>query len=339
MPGIENSVYISHSHDPWLNLAIEDWLYQNIRPDQRVLFLSRNETSVVIGRFQNPWLECNVAKMQADGIPLVRRQSGGGTVYHDLGNTNYSFISPKELYDVDLNYAVLLRALKSLGVDAERTERNDLYLKGRKFSGSAFKKTAYKTIHHGTLLHRADSELLREYLKISASSLKGRGIRSVPAEVVNLSDAAPGIDHERLVDAIIREFESGGREVRRREMDEGDALKIEALRERYEEYRSWEWTFGKMPPFTQILQWRNGGLTLEMSMDVKHCIIENISLTSVHEMRELSAIAELLEELQGIPYRRAALQSFLKEYFAPDRSYPPVLRTFGTWLAGQIYPS
>lgn len=124
--------------NPWFNLATEDWIFNTLNPDSHTLFLWRNSETVVIGRSQNPWVECKTDKMAEDDVFLARRQSGGGAVFHDLGNTNFTFLSPKADYDQDANFTIIINALKKLGVDATLSGRNDMQVGDRKISGSAF---------------------------------------------------------------------------------------------------------------------------------------------------------------------------------------------------------
>lgn len=352
MPPAEYSIYISRSSDPYLNLAIENWIYQDLPPTRCVLFLSRNRKSVVIGRFQNPWLECKVENLLKDNVSLVRRQSGGGTVYHDFGNTNYSFIVPAELYNLDAHYRVLLEALRQFGITAERTERNDLYLAGKKFSGSAFKKSARKIIHHGTLLHHGDTRRLYSYLSGTAVFSEAKGIPSVPAPVINLSEANPLIDHEAILEAVAGEYRlaakaggylpEAGRFSGSLDISEDEALRIDTVRAAYHEYRGWEWIFGKTPPFTQTGIWETGPFRIMTTLHTRHCIIEKIQFEAgpaEHPVpAEVAEIRELAEQLQGTAYRRSAVSEKLSGLSA-GRAGPMLFETFAEWLCSRIYPS
>ncbi|MBP8160304.1 MAG: lipoate--protein ligase LplA, partial [Aeromonas sp.] len=136
---------VSDSHDPLFNLAVEECIFRQMDPNQRVLFLWRNANTVVIGRAQNPWKECNTRRMEEDGVTLVRRSSGGGAVFHDLGNSCFTFMAGKPGYDKSISTAIVLDALKLLGVSAFASGRNDLLVAtqdgDRKVSGSAYRET------------------------------------------------------------------------------------------------------------------------------------------------------------------------------------------------------
>ncbi|MDU3719310.1 MAG: lipoate--protein ligase LplA, partial [Klebsiella michiganensis] len=158
---------LSDSYDPWFNLAVEESIFRQMPATQRVLFLWRNADTVVIGRAQNPWKECNTRRMEEDNVRLARRSSGGGAVFHDLGNTCFTFMAGKPEYDKTVSTNIVLTALNALGVAAEASGRNDLVVKtaegDRKVSGSAYRETMDRGFHHGTLLLNADLSRLANY--------------------------------------------------------------------------------------------------------------------------------------------------------------------------------
>ncbi|STT52365.1 lipoate-protein ligase A [Klebsiella pneumoniae] len=187
---------LSDSYDPWFNLAVEECIFRQMPATQRVLFLWRNADTVVIGRAQNPWKECNTRRMEEDHVRLARRSSGGGAVFHDLGNTCFTFMAGKPEYDKTVSTAIVLTALNSLGVTAEASGRNDLVVKtdsgDRKVSGSAYRETMDRGFHHGTLLLNADLSRLANYLNPDQKKLQAKGITSVRGRVANLVELLPG---------------------------------------------------------------------------------------------------------------------------------------------------
>ncbi len=201
---------ISDSYDPWFNLAVEECIFRQMPATQRVLFLWRNADTVVIGRAQNPWKECNTRRMEEDNVRLARRSSGGGAVFHDLGNTCFTFMAGKPEYDKTISTSIVLNALNALGVSAEASGRNDLVVKtaegDRKVSGSAYRETKDRGFHHGTLLLNADLSRLANYLNPDKKKLAAKGITSVRSRVTNLTELLPGITHEQVCEAISEAF-------------------------------------------------------------------------------------------------------------------------------------
>lgn len=201
---------ISDSYDPWFNLAVEECIFRQMPATQRVLFLWRNADTVVIGRAQNPWKECNTRRMEEDNVRLARRSSGGGAVFHDLGNTCFTFMAGKPEYDKTISTSIVLNALNALGVSAEASGRNDLVVKtaegDRKVSGSAYRETKDRGFHHGTLLLNSDLSRLANYLNPDKKKLAAKGITSVRSRVTNLTELLPGITHEQVCEAITEAF-------------------------------------------------------------------------------------------------------------------------------------
>lgn len=200
-------ILISESTNPWFNLAVEDTIFRSMPADQRILFLWRNADTVVIGRAQNPWRECRTERMEHDGVKLARRQTGGGAVFHDLGNTNFTFMAGKPEYDKQVSTQIVLAGLQQLGIYGVANGRNDLVLQDedgvRKFSGSAYRETLDRGFHHGTLLLSADMSRLADYLNPDPKKLQAKGITSVKSRVINLNSVKADIDHQQVCDAII----------------------------------------------------------------------------------------------------------------------------------------
>ena len=169
-------VFHSNSTNPWFNLATEDWIFRDMDPQIPILFLWRNAPTVVIGRFQNPWAECDLDKMKQDQVKLTRRQSGGGAVYHDLNNSCFTFMSSKEDYSQKINNQILVNALSKFDIKAIPSGRNDILVGDRKVSGSAFKETKDRKFHHGTMLLKTDLSKLASYLKPKKKKLESKGI-------------------------------------------------------------------------------------------------------------------------------------------------------------------
>ncbi len=251
----------SRQIDPHYNLALEETLLSHA-DDAVILYLWQNQNTVVIGRNQNPWKECRTALLQQEGGHLARRLSGGGAVFHDLGNLNFTFLMPQSHYDLDRQLEVIQSAVRSFGIDAQRSGRNDILAQGRKFSGNAFYKNGHHAYHHGTLLIDADMDKLSRYLNPSKAKLSAKGVDSVRSRVGNLRELNGGITIESMKSALVEAFA---------EIYDGPVEKIEvspdpALAERY---RSWEWNFGQKLPFS--FEWEDrldfGCIRIEASVE------------------------------------------------------------------------
>lgn len=264
---------ISESTNPLFNLAVEDAIFRSMDPAQKVLFLWRNNNTVVIGRGQNPWKECNTKKMEEDNITLARRSSGGGAVFHDLGNTNFTFMAGKPEYDKTLSTQIILEALLLLGIEAEASGRNDLIIKNgeeiRKISGSAYRETKDRGFHHGTLLLDVDFTKLGNYLNPDPKKLQAKGITSVRSRVMNLTEIKPEISHEMICDAIQTIFfQKFGESPEVEWISENNLPNIAGFSEQYEKQKSWEWNYGQALQFSHELSERFPWGGVEIHLDV-----------------------------------------------------------------------
>lgn len=225
----------SHSTDPYANLAIEACLMRSAKEGEPILYLWQNARTVVIGRNQCASAECDVPRLESDGGHLARRRSGGGAVYHDLGNLNFTFVTTAGEYDQAAQTDIILGAVRSLGIDAQLTGRNDLVTAdGRKFSGHAYQHTGTASCHHGTIMVSVDVDALGRYLTVSPLKLEAKGVRSVRSRVTNLQALAPDITVERLKDALRASFaKAQGAQVRELGLEELDSAQVERERERF----------------------------------------------------------------------------------------------------------
>ncbi len=333
----------SSTFDPAFNLATEDYIFRDMDPEIPVLFLWRNDKTVVIGRFQNPWTECHTQKMEEDKVVLVRRQSGGGAVYHDLGNTNFTFMSAKESYDKEANSKIIINALQRFGFVAHRSGRNDIVIATdegeRKISGSAFKETKDRCFHHGTLLISADLTRLVNYLNPHQKKLVSKGIQSVRSRVCNLSDINSKVSHNSLCEIIIEEFKKFhglpiNAEIPIEKLNRDELEKNPKMMEYYSKYNDWNWRFGETPEFThQMTERFNWGL-VEVHLNVQKALITDCKIFSDALHPEM--IEELMASLLKISYTKASVRDALELKAQQFSMYSENILEFSHWLQQEI---
>ncbi|WP_297206009.1 lipoate--protein ligase LplA [uncultured Pluralibacter sp.] len=330
---------ISDSYDPWFNLAVEECIFRQMPATQRVLFLWRNADTVVIGRAQNPWKECNTRRMEEDNVRLARRSSGGGAVFHDLGNTCFTFMAGKPEYDKTISTAIVLAALKTLGVSAEASGRNDLVVStpegDRKISGSAYRETPDRGFHHGTLLLNADLSRLANYLNPDQKKLQAKGIASVRGRVANLTELLPGITHAQICEAVTDAFFTHyGERVDAEVISPDRAPDLPNFADTFARQSSWAWNFGQAPAFTHQLdeRFRWGGVELHFDVE-KGVITRAQAFTDSLNPAPLEALAARLE---GCEYRADALEEVCKTLTADYPQQEAELRELAAWIAQAV---
>ena len=272
--------------------------------DTAILYLWQNQHTIVIGRNQNPWQECQVEEFLKDGGRIARRLSGGGAVYHDLGNLNFTFIIPKVEFDVPRQLSVIGIALAQFGIQTEISGRNDLHAQGRKFSGNAFFKAGYSAYHHGTLLMDVDMSCMR-YLIADPKKLESRGVQSIPSRVVNLKELCPDMTLPLLQEALYHSFAHvyGYEPV----MIDEYMLDSPTLTRLAEEFQSEDWIYPETFPYTfsvtERFPW--GGVTVQLFQEGG--IIRQTRIFS--DAMEAGLFARIEQALVGAPYLISAISS------------------------------
>ena len=300
-------IYEGQSYDPHYNLAVEEYLLESVEPGQCVLYLWQNRNTVVIGRNQNPWKECRTTLLEQEGGHLARRLSGGGAVFHDLGNLNFTFLVCLEDYSVPRQMEVIRSAVASLGIPAEVSGRNDILARGRKFSGNAFYKNGRQAYHHGTLLVAADMEKLGRYLHPSRAKLKAKGVESVRSRVVNLQELNPAVTVDSLKKALKEAFSNVyGLPLEALPSAWLDEAAIGQLTERN---RSWQWNYGQKLPFTFECEDRFSWGEVQVQLQIEHGIIQNAKLYS--DCLEEEMIPQWEMRLSGCRFERQSLKAAL----------------------------
>ena len=291
-------IYEATGTDPWYNLAAEKYLMDSVAPGQCILYLWQNQNTVVIGRNQSAWAECRVSLLEQEGGRLARRLSGGGAVFHDTGNLNFTFLLNDEDYDLPRQLSVIQQACALLGIDAQPSGRNDLLAGGGKFSGNAFYHSQGKAYHHGTLLINADMDKLSRYLSPSKAKLEAKGVQSVRSRVINLSQIVPGLtcDSMRLAmkEAFARVYGLFPTPF------VPDSSFQESVCADAEINSSWQWLYGKQLPFSFQCENRFSWGSIQLQLDVRSGIVQAAKVYS--DAMDWSLAPTLEQALTGIPF-------------------------------------
>ena len=295
-------VFVADKMQPFVNQAIEATLLKLADDDTEILYLWKNDKTVVIGKNQNAYTECNVSQLENDGGFVARRISGGGAVYHDKGNLNFTFVSSRNNYDVAKNFEIMTDAMRSLGFEVSLSGRNDVLLNGRKFSGNAFYKGNDACFHHGTILIKTSPEIIAKYLKVSKVKLEAKGVKSVVSRVINLSDVLP-VTAEQVTDRLIKSFGSYYKQepVRITEAD----LSADELAKQIAFFSDEKWRHGDDVHYDARIErrfsWGTADIRLKLNGDViEDCKIYSDSLDDVTERQNLLIGADVNVGKEGV---------------------------------------
>lgn len=305
----ELRIFESKGFDPYENLAAEKHLMDITPKGCCVLYLWQNQNTVVIGRNQNPWLECRTSLLAEEGGRLARRLSGGGAVFHDLGNLNFTFIMRKEDYDLDRQVAVIQKACALAGIAAEKSGRNDLLADGRKFSGNAFYQNSTHAYHHGTLMVDVDKDKLGRYLSPPKAKLEAKGVASVRSRVVNLKELSPGLTIDVMKQYMAEAFSQVyGHNATALELTDSDSAAINSLRE---EYGTWTYLFGTPLPFSFQCEGHFPWGHFHLQLDAKNGTVTGAKVYSDSMDWTLPETAE--RALVGCRFDTAQMQNALRD--------------------------
>ena len=302
-------IYHGVGFDPYQNLATEKHLMDIVQPGSCILYLWQNQNTVVIGRNQNPWAECRISLLEQEGGRLARRLSGGGAVFHDLGNLNFTFLMNKEDYDLDRQVSVIQTACSLAGIHAEKSGRNDLLADGRKFSGNAFYHNSTHAYHHGTLMVDVDRDKLGRYLSPPKAKLEAKGVASVRSRVVNLKELAPDLTVEKMkkyiADAFCRVY---GMQATPISLTETDAEVIDRL---HADYSAWDYLFGTPLPLSFQCQAHFPWGNVQIQLDAKDGKITQLKVYS--DSMDWSFPHTVEAALTGCWFELAAMEAALKQ--------------------------
>lgn len=321
-----------NEHDPAVNLALEEYILRSAQTDEDFLLFYINAPSIIIGRHQNTLEEINRSYVEQHGVHVVRRLSGGGAVYHDLGNLNFSFItnySRDNFQNFRKFTEPVVRSLAKLGVSAELSGRNDILVDGRKVSGNAQYISKNRMVSHGTLLFNTDLSHVSDALNVQASKISSKGIKSVRSRVANISEfLSHPMGIESFRDHVLATCFEDVVEIPVYPLSRPDWAAIHQLAD--ERYRSWEWTYGHSPDFNVQKKQRFPGGEIDARLDVKQGMIQSVKFYG-----DFFAEAETegLERLMaGVRYNRAEIALALQTVSIGSYFSGMDLKTFAEFL-------
>jgi lipoate-protein ligase A len=303
--------------NPYRNIALEALLLRRLNAGSCILYLWQNRHTVVIGRNQNAWKECRVEALEASGGFLARRLSGGGAVYHDSGNLNFTFIMGKEDYNPEKQNTVILRALRAAGIEAHSSGRNDMEIEGRKFSGHAYYLAEKNVYHHGTLLVNAGLEAAAQYLSVPADKIRAKGVESVRKRIINLCELKSGLTIDELKVLLKKAFEEVyGLESQVLSPEEFEGGELDALEK---QFAGPEWKYGKNPPFSFESSGRFPWGGVEIRLDVRENRVSEAAVYS--DAMDEEFILQIQVLFRTLSFDRSSFRTAMEEAFSgsPER--------------------
>lgn len=305
-------IYIQNdSNDPYFNLALEEYAFTELKEHDKIFILWINSPTVVVGKFQNTVEEINLNYIEEKGVNVVRRNSGGGGVYHDLGNLNYTIISTEKSAH-EFNFAKfskpIVDLLATLDIKAEVTGRNDISINGKKICGNAQYIRKNRILHHGCILFDVNLENLQEALRISADKIESKGLKSIRSRVDNISyHLKEKFDNTEFKNRLLAHMLKENENMVEYTLNKEDLTKIETLRD--EKFKQWDWNFATSPEFTISKSNRFSAGKIECFLNVKDGIIEEIRFFG--DFFSNMDIEELSKKLVGIRYEKNAICEML----------------------------
>lgn len=278
------TVLFSKNLNPFFNLSCGKYIIDNMRKEnfqKKVLFLSTSHQGVFIGINQNCWKECNINEMKKDNVPLVRRDTGGGCNYVDLGNLLFSFMHDLNGQDVNCNYPIILNALNKLNINAHQKGRNDICVNDKKISGSAFTLSNNFIRHHGTMLINVDKEKLSRYLNPNKLKLESKGIKSNMSRIINLTELDNTINHDKMTNALIDSFSESQKEsIDIREINYDNIKNKKMFDNIYNNFHDNSFIYNRNPEFTVEFENRFTFGTTQILLNVINNKVNSVNMYS-----------------------------------------------------------
>ncbi len=299
--------------DPRINLAIEEYCLKNLNIDETYLLFYINEPSIIIGKNQNTIEEINTDYVEGNGIHVVRRLSGGGAVYHDLGNLNFSFITKDDgesFHNFKKFTDPVVEALRELGVQAELSGRNDIVVEGRKISGNAQFSTKGRMFSHGTLMLDSEIDHVVSALKVRKDKIESKGIKSIRSRVANISEfLTEKVSMEEFRSLLLEKIFGGTENVSEYVLTEKDWKNIHELSK--SRYQNWDWNYGKSPKFNLQHSHRFPVGHIDVRLEVDKGLIEGCKIYG--DFFGVGDVSDIEEKLTGIRYDKAVIQLALQD--------------------------
>lgn len=299
--------------DPRINLAIEEYALKNLDINESYLLFYINEPSIIIGKNQNTIEEINTDYVESNGIHVVRRLSGGGAVYHDLGNLNFSFITKDDgesFHNFRKFTEPVISALEKLGVNAELSGRNDILAEGRKISGNAQFSTKGRMFSHGTLLFDSEIENVVSALRVKQDKIESKGIKSIRSRVANISEfLSEKMDIQQFRSHLLKNIFSEYNDIPEYVLTEEDWNKIHELSK--ERYQNWDWNYGKSPKFNSQHSFRFPVGQIDVRLEVDKGVIENCKIFG--DFFGVGDVSEIETLLNGQKYEKTSIEQALHE--------------------------
>ena len=293
---------VNKSHNPFYNIALEAYAFRELRDEDELFILWINEPTIVIGKHQNAIEEINKAYTDEHGIHVVRRLSGGGAVYHDLNNLNYTIISNKTqegAFDFKTFSQPVIETLADLGVTATFTGRNDLEIDGKKFCGNAQAYYKGRMMHHGCLLFDVDMTVLGNALQVSKDKIESKGVKSVRARVTNILDELPEkMTVEAFSEQLLNKIKEQYPDMTEYVLSEADLENIQNLADN--QFATWDWTYGKSPDYTIKRSVRYPAGKLTSYVKVEKSVITGLKIYG--DFFGIKDVSDIEEELNGLRY-------------------------------------